>query len=99
MAPPKQHVAVRIAVELVARIDALIPRLTTRWHEAKRSDVLRAILLIGLDVVEANPSVLGRPPGGCGTVGAPCSAPSLGARRYGSGSGSRFPNPNQNPNS
>ena len=61
MATPKEHVAVRLAVDLVARIDALIPRLTTPWHEANRSDVLRAIVIAGLAVVEANPNVLDAP--------------------------------------
>jgi hypothetical protein len=57
-AQPKQHVAVRLSPELVARLDALIPRLSTEWHEATRSDVLRALLLKGLGAVEADPGSL-----------------------------------------
>jgi predicted DNA-binding protein len=57
-ARPKQHVAVRLPPELVARLDALIPRLSTEWREATRSDVLRALLLKGLGDVEADPGSL-----------------------------------------
>lgn len=47
-----QHVAVRLDEPTLARVDALIPTLSTPWRQAKRSDVLRALLLAGLDVLE-----------------------------------------------
>ena len=47
-----QHVAVRLDEQTLARVDALIPNLSTPWRAAKRSDVLRALILAGLDVLE-----------------------------------------------
>lgn len=47
-----KHVAVRLDAETVARIDALLPGLSTAWFKAKRSDALRAVILAGLDVIE-----------------------------------------------
>jgi hypothetical protein len=44
---PALHVAVRLKPEDVARLDAHIPRLSTAWHEARRSDVLRMAILRG----------------------------------------------------
>jgi hypothetical protein len=58
--PPKVNVAVRLAVDLHARLVALAPRLSTRWRDATLSDVLRAILVIGVEVVETDPGVLDR---------------------------------------
>jgi hypothetical protein len=46
---PTRHVAVRMDEAVVARIDALIPSLSTPWHEATRSDALRSLVLVGLD--------------------------------------------------
>ena len=46
------HVAVRMDDTLLARVDALIPVLSTNWHRASRSDVLRACILAGLPVIE-----------------------------------------------
>jgi hypothetical protein len=48
-----KHVAVRLDPETVARVDALLPGLSSPWHVAKRSDALRALILAGLDTVEA----------------------------------------------
>ncbi len=47
-----KHVAVRLDEETLARVDALIPTLSTPWHQAKRSDVLRALIHAGLEAQE-----------------------------------------------
>jgi hypothetical protein len=44
---------VRLPPEVIARLDALLPGLSTPWRDAKRSDALRAVILKGLPVVEA----------------------------------------------
>jgi hypothetical protein len=49
---PKDHVAVRLDTATLSRIDALKDILTTPWHEATRSDILRAVILTGLDSLE-----------------------------------------------
>lgn len=46
------HVTCRIDDPTRERIDALIPAFSTRWREAKLGEVVRALLLEGLDVVE-----------------------------------------------
>lgn len=48
----KEHVAVRLEVEQVERIDALIPHFSAIGYDAKRSDVLRALFSVGLVVLE-----------------------------------------------
>ena len=48
-----KHVAVRIDDDTLAKIDALIPAYSTPWHSAKRSDVLRALILAGLGLQAA----------------------------------------------
>jgi hypothetical protein len=50
---PTYHVAVRLDEATVTRVDALCPSLSTSWHQASRSDALRAIILAGLPIVEA----------------------------------------------
>ncbi len=55
---PTQHVAVRLDEGVVARIDALLPRLSTEWRAGKRSDALRALILLGLQRVDADPDAL-----------------------------------------
>jgi hypothetical protein len=45
-----KHVAVRLDEQTLARVDALIPALSTPWRHAKRSDVLRALIHTGLEV-------------------------------------------------
>lgn len=50
-----ESVAVRLAPDLLARVDALAAQLSTPWRPTTRSDVLRAALLKGLDVTEARP--------------------------------------------
>ena len=44
-----QHVAVRLDEHTLARVDALIPSFSTPWRKARRSDVLRALILAGLE--------------------------------------------------
>jgi hypothetical protein len=44
-----KHVAVRLDEPTLARVDALIPGLSTPWRKAKRSDVLRALIHAGLE--------------------------------------------------
>ena len=51
---PKDHVAVRLDNATLGRIDALKEVLTTPWHEATRSDILRALILTGLESLEQN---------------------------------------------
>jgi hypothetical protein len=46
---PTRHVAVRLDDTIMTRIDALIPSLSTPWHEATRSDALRSLVHLGLD--------------------------------------------------
>jgi hypothetical protein len=43
-----KHVAVRLDEQTLARVDALIPALSTPWRQARRSDVLRALIHGGL---------------------------------------------------
>lgn len=57
------HVSVRLDDALLARIDALRTKLSTPWHEATRSDVLRALVKLGLDAAEADQSLLEKLPG------------------------------------
>ena len=49
---PKDHVAVRLEHEVIARIDALAGPLSTEWHKATRSDALRAVILRGIARME-----------------------------------------------
>jgi len=44
-----KHVAVRLDEQTLARVDALIPALSTPWRPARRSDVLRALIHAGLE--------------------------------------------------
>jgi len=48
----KKYVAVRLDDALVARMDALLPRLSRPGMRATRSDALRAVLLLGLAEAE-----------------------------------------------
>lgn len=45
----KNHVSVRLAPEVLRRVDALIPWFTTSRHVGTRSDVVRALILGGLE--------------------------------------------------
>jgi len=44
----KELVAVRLEVATIARIDALKDYFSSAWHEASRSDILRALVLYAL---------------------------------------------------
>jgi len=48
-----KHISVRMNQVIIDRVDALIPAMTTPWRSAKRADVLRAVIVAGLDVLEA----------------------------------------------
>jgi hypothetical protein len=48
----KDHVAVRLDPPTLDRLDVLRVVLSTDWHEATQSDVLRAVILSGLKVLE-----------------------------------------------
>jgi predicted DNA-binding protein len=43
--------ALRLEDDLLQKLDALIPRLSTPWHQATRSDVIRAAIEVGLPVL------------------------------------------------
>src|SRR5262245_4100567 len=45
---PKDHVAVRLSPDLVTEVHALIPEMSTDWHQATISDVLRMLIIKGL---------------------------------------------------
>ena len=49
------HVAVRLDEATQARIDAVAKTLSKPWGKATRSDALRAVILAGLDTLEAKP--------------------------------------------
>jgi hypothetical protein len=55
---PQTHVAVRLDDATRARLDALLPRLSTPSRSATRSDVLRAVILLGLRIAEVSPERL-----------------------------------------
>jgi hypothetical protein len=48
----KDHVAVRLDNETLLRIDAIRAQLDTKWRDATRSDVLRLLILKGLEHFE-----------------------------------------------
>src|SRR5262249_4129822 len=48
----KDHVAVRLDPTTLDRLDILREVLSTDWHEATQSDVLRAVILNGLKQLE-----------------------------------------------
>jgi hypothetical protein len=45
----------RVTSETIARADALRPRYSTTVHKATRSDVIRVLLLLGLEQAEKDP--------------------------------------------
>jgi hypothetical protein len=57
---PKRHTAVRLDLDTLARIDALLPRFSTRTRPATRSDVLRELLVVALDVRERHQASIAR---------------------------------------
>ena len=48
----KQHTAVRVDQETLARIEAFRELFSTKWRDATISDILRALILRGLDKLE-----------------------------------------------
>jgi hypothetical protein len=64
--PPAEHVAVRLDAEVVARIDAFIPEMSTSWRKATRSDAVRKVILAGLAALEAEARLRTPPEGGEG---------------------------------
>ena len=52
---PAEGVSVRLDADTLARVDALIGQVPIEGREATLSDVLRALLLRGLDLREAAP--------------------------------------------
>jgi hypothetical protein len=48
----KDHVAVRLDPPTLERLNVLREVLSTEWHEATQSDVLRAVILGGLKLLE-----------------------------------------------
>ncbi|MFT3769634.1 MAG: hypothetical protein QM820_29715 [Minicystis sp.] len=49
---PTERIALYLAASHVDRIEALRPRYSRPWRKATRSDVLRVIILRGLDAIE-----------------------------------------------
>jgi hypothetical protein len=47
-----EHTAVRLDAETLARLRALREPFSTFWHEATTSDILRAVIIAGLEIVE-----------------------------------------------
>ena len=48
----RQHIALRLDAPTVARVDALIPSLCSSWYAANRSDVMRALVMEALPILE-----------------------------------------------
>lgn len=59
---PTGYVAVRLGEDALSRLDALRSKLSASWPGATRSDVLRAVILHGLEVMETEPSAEPRLP-------------------------------------
>ena len=47
------QIAVRLEPDLLKRIDAVAPKLSTEWRQASRSDVIRALIMKALPSLEA----------------------------------------------
>jgi hypothetical protein len=48
----KDHVAVRLDPPTLERLELVREVLSTEWHQATQSDVLRAVILSGLKLLE-----------------------------------------------
>ena len=71
---PKDHVAVRLDNATLVRVDALREVLSTEWREATRSDILRALILKGLERLEhEHKAALGKPKKPAADGGAPAA--------------------------
>ena len=46
------QIAVRLEEDVIAKLDALAARLSTTWHQANRSDMVRAAIVEGIPVLE-----------------------------------------------
>jgi metal-responsive CopG/Arc/MetJ family transcriptional regulator len=46
----RNHVSVRLDSEVIGRIDTMIPRFSTQQRGGTRSDVVRALILAGLEI-------------------------------------------------
>jgi hypothetical protein len=64
MGQRKGHVAVRLDLATIARLDALLVLYELPGRAATRSDGLRAVILAGLDVEERRARAVSREPGG-----------------------------------
>jgi predicted Zn-dependent protease len=53
--PERDHVAVRLDAATQARLDAVAETIRVPWGKATRSEALRAVILAGLDALEAKP--------------------------------------------
>jgi hypothetical protein len=51
--PPREHVAARLDQATVERLDRLLPLYALPGRPATRTDVVRAVILAGLDVEES----------------------------------------------
>ncbi len=58
---PKQHVAVRLSVEDLAKINAIAAMLTNEWSRVSRSDVLRMLFHKGMVEFEKERAQKGGP--------------------------------------
>ena len=61
MSQPSEHVAVRLDKDVIERIDALSRQLVQPSHDASRTDVLRRLILRGLEQAEKDPAFLQKP--------------------------------------
>lgn len=82
MTPKPTQIAVRLEDELLQRIDAVIPKIRTLWHDPTRSDVVRAALLQGLPFIEKEAERLAAIQ--AGSVTAPPEGPTKPHKRRGS---------------
>jgi predicted Zn-dependent protease len=53
--PHRDHVAVRLDAATQARIEAVAEKIRMPWGKATRTEALRAVILAGLDALEAMP--------------------------------------------
>jgi hypothetical protein len=64
--PPREHVAVRLDPETIARLDALLPLYALPGRPPTRSDGLRAVVLAGIEVEERRLPARTSPEGSAG---------------------------------
>jgi hypothetical protein len=61
MSQPSEHVAVRLDQIVIARIEALSTQISQPGRDATRTDVLRKLILRGLEHAEKDPAFLRDP--------------------------------------